>query len=436
MTGGVLYSVPMRVPKTRDAALAPTIAASEPSHADTQAADLGAAGNDAAAVLDTTGAAAASAPLGLLASQRATVIPRARREGGQVCLESQQSPRYRAQRVLGRGGMGEVLLAQDDDIGRPVAVKRVLSDTPELLARFADEIRIMGQLEHPNIAGVYDVDLDADGHLFFTMRYIAGEPLSDIIERLSEGDAATRAKYPLARRLDIFIDVMSALAHAHEVGVLHRDVKPDNIMIGANGDVVLADWGIARGHQVEGADGAAKGEMGDRIASTSAGGIVGTPLYMSPEQAAGAPVDARADLYSAFAVLFELLTLQTFVAPAPNLTAVLAAAQTREPPGVYSPIYAGMTGHPPVPAELRHYLIRGLNNDKNARFRTATEALDTLAALRSGHIPISCPATLVKSTQGRTMRLMEKWPRATLAVIGAVLLIVAVCGVRALFDAA
>lgn len=356
----------------------------------------------------------------LLTILRSTVIPTAKRDDGLLRLETRDVPRYQATQVLGRGGMGEVLLAKDDDIGRTVAVKRTLSNSPELLARFADEIRFMGQLEHPNIAGVYDVDVDSEGRLFFTMRYVAGEALSDIIARLAEGDPATLARYPLARRIDIFIDIMSALAHAHEAGVMHRDVKPDNVMVGANGDVVLTDWGIARDLEAELEEPAdatpAPVDERARAANTGVGGVIGTPLYMSPEQAAGQPVDERADIYSAFALLFELLTLRTYVDSDQSLAEMLAGSTTREPPGVYAPVYSEAAGQPAVPAELRHFLIRGLRNNRGERFATAAEAITYLSLLRSGQIPIKCPVTLIKYTQGTTVRLMEKFPRVAVTV--------------------
>ncbi|MFT5358896.1 MAG: serine/threonine protein kinase [Polyangiales bacterium] len=369
----------------------------------------------------------------LLTIRRSTVIPTANRDDGLLRLEARKVPRYQATEVLGRGGMGEVLLAKDDDIGRTVAVKRTLSNSPELLARFADEIRFMGQLEHPNIAGVYDVDVDAEGRLFFTMRYVAGETLSEIITRLAERDPATLARYPLARRIDIFIDIMSALAHAHEAGVMHRDVKPDNVMVGANGDVVLTDWGIARDLEAN-LDEPALGleptsDEHSRAANTGVGGIIGTPLYMAPEQAAGLPVDARADVYSAFALLFELLTLRSYVDGNQSLAEMLAGSTSREPPGVYAPVYSEATGQPAVPAELRHFLIKGLRNDREQRFESASAAITYLALLRSGQIPIKCPVTLIKFAQGTTVREMEKFPRVAVTVWSLTMLSILVGGI-------
>lgn len=386
------------MPTTPDLAFAATLAGNAPS----------------------TDSGAAQESKHLLTIRRSTVIPTANRDDGLLRLEARKVPRYQATKVLGRGGMGEVLLAKDDDIGRTVAVKRTLSNSPELLARFADEIRFMGQLEHPNIAGVYDVDVDAEGRLFFTMRYVAGEALSEIITRLAERDPATLARYPLARRIDIFIDIMSALAHAHEAGVMHRDVKPDNVMVGANGDVVLTDWGIARDLEAKLEEPALglepTSDEHSRAANTGVGGIIGTPLYMAPEQAAGLTVDARADVYSAFALLFELLTLRSYVDGNQSLAEMLAGSTSREPPGVYAPVYSEASGQPAVPAELRHFLIKGLRNDREQRFESASAAITYLALLRSGQIPIKCPVTLIKYTQGTTVRMMEKFPRVAVTV--------------------
>ena len=214
-----------------------------------------------------------------------TSLPDVSRSGNQVTLTSRNEVRYRNESVLGRGGMGEVQLANDQDIGRRVAVKRLLDKkNPQSVARFIDEVRTVGKLEHPNIVPIHDVGVDADGSLFFVMKYVDGETLASIISRLHEGDREYHHRYGFEARLDLFSGLLRALQYAHEQGMLHRDVKPENIMVGHFGEVMLTDWGIARHvnhHQGSSTDGAKPaGEKARAWGQTIDGAIAGTLGYM------------------------------------------------------------------------------------------------------------------------------------------------------------
>lgn len=329
--------------------------------------------------------------------------------------------RYGVHRVLGRGGMGEVILAEDRDVGRRVAIKRVVSSDPGLEARFVDEVRMMAKLEHPNIASPYDVDEDADGRLFFTMRYVQGESLEAVIDRLRAGDRQTHIEFPLGRRLDIFEGLLIALAHAHSVGVLHRDIKPENVMLGPSREVVLTDWGISVG---------AGAHETTATPRARAGEVVGTLGYMSPEQARGdASIDARSDLYSAFVVLVELLTLAPYLPASDDVESALRHAATATPPGVFTAVWANTVGgQQPVPVEYRHYVVHGLANAREHRFTSAREALSALEGIRSGTIAIQCPVTLMKAAEVGLHRWLARGPMVRMAavlamVIGVVLVI-------------
>jgi len=351
-------------------------------------------------------------------SRMGSVLPEVRSKGETLVLVPRDTTRYVNDQLLGRGGMGEVQLATDHDIGRQVAVKRVLAaDNPHAVARFIDEIRIVGNLEHPNIVPIHDVGLDDDGALFFVMKYVEGETLADVIGKLAAHDEGYHARYSFEHRLDLFAGLLRALKYAHSRGLVHRDIKPENIMVGEFGEVMLMDWGIA--HQLDDDQGGSPTvSLMPRVARAAAEGcVVGTPQYMSPEQAAGelAGLDGRSDLYSAFTVLFELLTLTPYVQPGGSAVQTVLAVQERTPPGVRDAVF----DHPTQPAlavELRHFLRRGLAPQKDERFLDAAETLAELERVRAGDFAVQCAVTLLKSNNTRLGRFMDQYPSGSLAL--------------------
>lgn len=218
--------------------------------------------------------------------------------------------RYLARATLGVGGMGEVRLCTDLAIGRDVAMKvmrRSASGSSGLRARFEREARLQGQLEHPAIVPVYDL-----GGGYFTMKRVRGHTLERILTGIAENDPAFAA-YTLRRLLVAFVQVAQALAFAHARGVVHRDLKPGNIMVGDFGEVYVLDWGLAKVlGRSELAAPVDDEDMPTRVGSRTAhGALLGTPGYMPPEQARGFhdELDARADVYALGAILFEIVAL-------------------------------------------------------------------------------------------------------------------------------
>ncbi len=211
--------------------------------------------------------------------------------------------------LLGRGGMGQVLLAHDPELRRYVAVKVALKPeavSEQQLVRLVAEAQTTSQLEHPNIVPVYDMGFTDAGEFYFVMKRVTGVPLSDVFGAIRAGDPG---RWTRRRLLSVFVQVCQAVAYAHSRGVLHRDLKPSNVMLGEFGEVYVMDWGLAR---VMGADEARLDPAAiDRVPTdaTALGSALGTPRYMSPEQIAGRhdQLDARSDLYSLGAILYEIL---------------------------------------------------------------------------------------------------------------------------------
>lgn len=261
--------------------------------------------------------------------------------------------RYEIVGKLGEGAMGVVHRARDTALGRVVALKMLsaeLGEDDEIVQRFRREAEAIGALSHPHIVTVYDVG-ESEGHAFMAMELLEGEDLRTLIDRAGE--------IPLPDRVRILAQIAEGLGYAHTKGVVHRDVKPANIMVTTSGQVKILDFGLAR--------------VATRETITRRGVILGTPDYMSPEQAMGKGVDPRSDVFSAGAVFYELLTGQKPFSGR-TLHSVLFQIISEDP----DPI---LTLNPEVPARLALVAHRMLEKDPERRFPSMDEVAADLWAI-------------------------------------------------------
>jgi serine/threonine-protein kinase len=277
--------------------------------------------------------------------------------------------RYRVVRELGRGAMGVVYLAEDESLQRQVAVKTLLlpDDSAErmnLEARFLQEAKAAGGLNHPGIITIHDLGREGDW-LYIAMELLQGTELRD---RMTPG------QMPLDEALDIAGQVASALAVAHARGVVHRDIKPGNIMLLAGGQTKIMDFGIAR--------------MKTSNVRTQSGTMMGSPKYMSPEQVGGHPVDHRSDIFSLGTMLHEMLTGEpAFVGNTLGelLNAILHGSST--PVSNY---------RPDIPPELELVLARATQKNPQSRYQDAAEMARDLAQIRG----VASPARANGGSEG------------------------------------
>jgi len=264
--------------------------------------------------------------------------------------------RYRIDKEIGGGGMGKVYLARHILMQRSAAVKVLqpeLASEPGIRARFLREARIASVLKHPAVVELYDFD-DADGRCWLAMEHVSGRPLNEALAD-EPGKRLTAAR--TARVMDQMLD---ALAAAHAAGVIHRDLKPSNIMLGAGDKVTVLDFGIARIHEPDGSSSA-----GPQL--TQLGEFLGTPAYAAPEQIQGHGIDARADLYTASVILFQLLAgRRPFESPTSK---GYLAKHIMEPPPALSSVRPELGRVPGLDA----LLARGLAKEPGARFQSAQE---------------------------------------------------------------
>ena len=273
-----------------------------------------------------------------------------------------EGKKYKVLGTIGRGGMGVVHQARDLRIVRNVAMKVIKTSSQfsrENVLRFVDEAQLTGQLQHPNIIPVYELGLDEYGEVFYTMKYVKGTTLDQILRRIREREELAIQKYPLATLLTVFQKICDGVAYAHSMGVVHRDLKPDNVMIGEYGEVLVMDWGLAK----KMASGMHDEHLGDtkpqmppsdlRGFETLNGLIVGTPPYISPEAARGDldQIDARSDIYVLGTILYAILTLRP---PFPGkefgeLIEQIVTGQFMHPTSYSQPINPLRQSEPPPP---------------------------------------------------------------------------------------
>ncbi|HSP79160.1 MAG TPA: serine/threonine-protein kinase [Myxococcaceae bacterium] len=280
--------------------------------------------------------------------------------GAQLALIGQVlDGRYQIEDVLGQGGMGMVFRANQTSVHRPVAVKTLnpsLAAAPQFFERFRREAEIASRLRHPNVITIYDFGRAQDGTCYYVMELLEGESLRQLVKR--DGPMTLR------RAVDVVEQACRGLAHAHEQGAIHRDIKPHNIMVqqlDGRDFVKVLDFGLVKALEQE-----------EEQQLTSTGQVLGTPQYMPPEQAGGEVVDHRSDLYSMGGVLYYCLTGASPYG-ANTVRKALTAALTQQVPPVNS-----RRQDAPIPQLLEEFLQKALAREKEDRFQSAQEFIDAM----------------------------------------------------------
>ena len=303
--------------------------------------------------------------------------------------------RYEIKSELGRGGMATVYRAFDPSFDREVAIKvlpREMMHDPQFRVRFEREIKMVAGLEHPSIVPVYDVG-DEEGQPFFVMRYMTGGSLSDLIEK---------GKLSIQDTAHVIERIAQGLAYAHKKGIVHRDLKPDNILFDNNGDPFISDFGIAK--------------LTESSSSLTGSGVIGTPAYMSPEQAQGNEIDSRSDVYGLGVIVYQMLSgQQPYNADTPM--GVVVKHITEPVPNIVKKI-------PSLPPEMDGIIKSSLAKDRNKRYSSALELAKALNLLAFGHEGnITSSNTGLRSGLHKTPTTQFSRTRTGLAVVGVVLLV-------------
>ena len=351
-------------------------------------------------------------------------------EGGSVesMLGDCGSGRYSEQGTIGKGGMGEIVLCVEYNTRREVAMKRLLPTAAghaKQRARFVEEAQVTAQLEHPNIVPVHELGRDARGAIYFTMKFVKGRSLAEILTASRDGEEY----HSLGELLGMFLKVCDGVAFAHSRGVVHRDLKPANIMVGDFGEVLVMDWGIAR---ILGRDEIAGEDDKNNVQSsrqdtsqaglhTVAGAAMGSPSYMPPEQALGQhdKIDHRSDIYSLGAILYNILTLKL---PVEGQTARV----------IMDKVIAGDI-HPPerrasdrdIPRELSAVAMKCLAKHRRGRYASVPDLQRDISLYLEGRSVSAAPDTFAQAL----VKLVKRNKPVSLAVGATAVILIAVVSV-------
>jgi len=327
--------------------------------------------------------------------------------------------RYRVREVVGRGGMGEVLRVEDVPLRRDVALKRVSGrdDDDEFRMRFVAEACIGGQLDHPAFLPVYDFGEQDDGTPYFTMKLVRGhQSLGDIMVRLLNGEEALLNSFTFKRRVQIIQQVCRAISYANQRGVVHRDLKPDNIVIGDFGEVYVVDWGVA--HVTAAADTLnISGEVLAYLTRCDDEMLIGTVGYMSPEYLRNGDISPQQDVWSLAVILYQFLTLRHPFHQDPTPKNMLSAFDTLPPTPAESFRDAA---HGRVPRSISQVLQKAFSARPEERFADCRALDEALQKWVEGAAPVVCPGTLIQHILSRSIYLIDQHPVLTPMVVIAV----------------
>lgn len=325
--------------------------------------------------------------------------------------ENDPSIRYGTQVEIGAGAMGDVFRVRDSTLNREVAMKVLKKSiaSKDSVNRFHVEAQIGSQLEHSGLLPIHDLGQNEEGSDFFTMRYVpAHQTLEKIIEKLREGDPESHERFCMEERVQIIVRIADTLSYIHQRGVLHRDIKPANILIGDSGDVYLVDLGVAT---LRGSD------NGDTVTTTvqenavEEGELVGTVLYMSPEQLLGEKfIDAASDVYSLSAVAYEFFSTHHYLGKKPPSSYFPILTAVLEEDRIDAERYWDPHRKNRVPRQLSRILRRGLNKKRESALKSADELGAALRAWLEGRAPIVCPGTFIQRCLGWWSRAIDRYP--------------------------
>lgn len=298
--------------------------------------------------------------------------------------------RYTDFKTIDRGGVCLIQSCKDNYLGRIVCHKSLRKEfvkSKEETVRFLREARVTAMLQHPNTIPVYDISRDSEGHYFFTMKLLHGHTLHGIFEKLKSNDDEIGKEFKLNRLLGAFIQVANALDYAHEHGVIHRDIKPMNIALGAYGEVHLIDWGLAKvWHKDRSITETERKETplspGANFRLTHSGQLKATPLYMSPEQVSDElNLDARSDIYSMGTVLYEILTLEPMI-EGTTITELMDNINKGNfvPPSKRAPDRN-------IPHQLEEICMKCVQVDPAKRYRKVSDFIDDIREFREESLP-------------------------------------------------
>jgi serine/threonine-protein kinase len=302
--------------------------------------------------------------------------------------------KYVVSGVMAEGSMGRVLSVRDNDLHREVVVKtlpREVASEQGALSRFLAEAQITGQLEHPNIVPVYDFGVTDERLPYYTMRRVDGRTLQDVVDRLRRGESEAFRDFPLQRRLHVVLQICEALDYAHSRGVLHGDLKPANIMIGRFGEVTVMDWGIATVLQDPSAPkttSLAHQENGDDT-------VYCTLRYAPPEVVGLSDLkpDARSDVYSLGALMYELCSLRMPYEEIVDRSALEAAIMAR-PPKAAEEWPQRLQNR--VPREVSNIIKRAMARRPAERYASVRDMANAILAYQQGEAPVVCACTGLK----------------------------------------